>query len=199
MLAASGPFGTLVAGVDHYAAWRGANPPPAAAGAYDDVTLAVERVEIDASTTTDLPEGSRFQVGYPAMECSFTLSGMVDQRDASKTAAWLFGRYSTTSPLYHADAVYSPVTVDLGLYTSTSAGTPELIRKFTGVIDSYVVNDDGSVEFTCIDAMRAKLRSVPASPVVVTAPPYNSGLTAEYQIDALLRAASGTAVSTWPA
>src|SRR3954471_11211812 len=129
-------FATLVEGVEYIAAWKVNLTLPAAASAYNDVTLAVERVEIDASTTTDLPEGSRFQVGYPAMECSFTLSGMVDQRDASKTAAWLFGRYSTTSPLYHADAVYSPVTVDLGLYTSASAGTPELIRKFTGVVDS---------------------------------------------------------------
>src|SRR3954467_12221412 len=192
MLAASGPFGTLVAGVDHYAAWRVQITLPAAAVAYDDVTLAVERVEIDASTTTDLPEGARFQVRYPAMECTFTLSGLVGQRNASKTAAWLFGRYSTTSPLYHADAIYSVVTVDLGLYTSASAGTPELIRKFTGVVDSYTVHDDGPVEFTCLDAIRAELRSVPASPVVVTAPPYNAGLTAEFAIDALLRSGTRT-------
>jgi hypothetical protein len=85
-----------------------------------------------------------------------------------------------------------------GSTRATSGGTPELIRKFTGVIDSYTVNDDGSVEFTCIDAMRAKLRSVPASPVVVTAPPYNAGLTSEFAIDAVLRAATKGAVSSWP-
>jgi hypothetical protein len=34
---------------------------------------------------------------------------------------------------------------------------------------------------------------------VVTAPPYNAGLTSEYAVDALLRKATSSAISSWPA
>ena len=124
----------------------------------DDLTLAVQAVEIDASTTTDLPDGSRFQVGYPAMQATVTLGGLIDPNDETKTAAWLFGRYSATSPMYRHDALAAPVTVDLGLYTDASNGIPMLLRKFTGEVDEYTVNDDGTVSFTCIDAIASVQR-----------------------------------------
>lgn len=199
MLATSAAFATLVTGAEYYGAWRVQIALPAAASAYDDVTLTVSQVECGGDTTTDQPEGSRMQVGLPSLRCSFTVAGLVDRTDESKTAEWLFSPYSTTSPLYHSDALYSVVTVDFGVYTSTSAGTPEYVRKFTGVVDSYEVNEDGSVSFVCVDGMRSRLRSVPASPPVITAPPYNAGLTSEFAVDALLRAATKQAVSSWPA
>jgi hypothetical protein len=87
---------------------------------------------------SDQPDQSRFQVGYPAMECTFTLAGLVDQRDETKTAAWLFGKYPTVasdgsvSPLYQQFVEQSAVTVDLGLQPAGTAGVSELLRKFTG-------------------------------------------------------------------
>jgi hypothetical protein len=109
-----------------------------------------------------MPEDTRLQVGYPAMQATVVLSGLVDSSDESKTAAWLFNPYGpfaadgvTRSPLYQQDALYAPVTLDLGLYTDAAAGTatqgtPEWVRKFTGYVDTCVVSDDGSVTFTCL-------------------------------------------------
>ena len=197
MQAASTDFATAVAGVEYYAAWRVQMTLPG--GVYPDVTLAVEKISIDASTTTDMPAGSRLQAGYPSMQAELTLSGLVDQTDETKTAAWLFDQYSTTSPLYRQDILHSLVTVDLGLYTAAAGGTPEYVRKFTGLIDSYQVSPDGSVSFTCIDYVRASLRSLPQVPAVITAPPANAGLTSEFAMDAILRAASDGVISSWPA
>ncbi len=169
-------------------------------GLYNDVTLAVERVGIEQQMTTDLPEGTRLLDGYPSAEATFTLSGLVDPTDESKTAAWLFGPYSLTSPLYRKDAFRCPVTIDLGVYPD-GGGSPEFIRKFTGYVDRYTVAVDGSVEFTCIDR-RSDLRNITALPPVVTAPPFNAGLTSEFAIDALLRQSTaksvGGFISTWP-
>jgi hypothetical protein len=88
-----------------------------------------------------MPASTRLEVGYPAMSCTFTLSGLVDLTDESKTAGWLFGPYQATSPLYRKDALYAPVTVDVGLNTDAAAGsatqgTPEYVRKFTGKVDA---------------------------------------------------------------
>lgn len=173
-------------------------------GVYPDVTLGVKRLEINCSTSSDLPDQTRFQVGYPAMECTFTLAGLVDQRDESKTAAWLFGKYptqasdGTISPLYQQFVEQSPVTVDLGLQPAGTAGVSELLRKFTGTIAYYQENADGTVDFTCIDS-RSLLKSLPTIAAVVTAPPYNAGMTSEYAIDALLRKSTAGAISSWPA
>jgi hypothetical protein len=73
-----------------------------------------------------------------------------------------------------------------------------VIRKFTGFIDSYTVSGDGSVTFSCEDN-HTLLRSLPDTPAVVTAAPYNAQLTSEYALDSILRAASSGAVSSWPA
>lgn len=199
MLATSTDFQNAIAGTEYFGAWRVQITLPAAGSAYNDVTLAVQRVSIDVSTSSDMPEGTRIESGLPAAECTFTVSGLVDQTDASKTAAWLFGPYSSTSPLYHTDVLFSAVTVDFGLYTLVSAGTPEYVRKFTGIIDDYTCSEDGSVTFTCIDSVRSKLRSVPALPAIVDFDPMAGNLTSEFAIDALLRAATGQAISSWPA
>jgi hypothetical protein len=167
----SAAFTAQTEGVEQVAAWRLQMTLPA--GPYSDVSLAVDHVSINASTTSDMPEGTRLEVGYPAMSCTFTLSGLVDVTDESKTAGWLFGPYQVSSPLYYKDALYAPVTVDIGLYTDNNAattlqGTPEYVRKFTGQVDSYVVNDDGSVTFTCIEKMRQQLRGAAQLPALLT-------------------------------
>jgi hypothetical protein len=123
MLASTGGFKTAVEGVDYTIAEVITLTLPG--GIYSDVTLAASSVQISASTTTDLPDQSRMQVGYPKITAQFTLSGQVDQTDETKTAAWLFRRWSATSPLYRTDALHTPVTIDIGLYPDTAGGTPE--------------------------------------------------------------------------
>jgi hypothetical protein len=202
MIATTGAYQTMAESLDQVPDYRVTITLPG--GVYPDLTLGVKRLEINASTSSDLPDQTRFQVGYPAMECTFTLAGLVDQRDESKTAAWLFGKYPTTasdgstSPLYQQFVEQSLVTVDLGLQPAGAAGVSELLRKFTGYVAYYQENPDGSVDFTCVDS-RTLLRSFPVVPPVVTAPPYNAGLTSEFAVDALLRKASASTVSTWPA
>lgn len=198
MLATTTPFQTMVEGQEQTVAWSLSMTLPAAAAAYDDVTLALQKLQVDYSTETDAPEGTRLQDGYSSAQASFTLSGEVDQSDESKTAAWLFGAYSTTSPLYHSDAFRAPVVIKLGLYPDGAGGVPELLQKFTGYVDGYQVDEDGNVAFTCLD-LRSNFRGTVTTPAVITAPPYNAGLTSEYAIDAILRAASGGTVSSWPA
>jgi hypothetical protein len=192
----SASFTTQTEGVEQVATWR---LQMTISGPYSDVSLAVDRLSINASTTSDMPDSTRLQVGYPAMSCTFTLSGLVDVTDESKTAGWLFGPYQSTSPLYQQNALYAPVTVDIGLNTdntagTTTQGTPEYVRKFTGYVDDYTVNDDGTVTFTCIEKMRQLLRGAAQLPALLTLP-----VTAEYLIDYMLRANTADAVSSWPA
>jgi hypothetical protein len=169
---------------------------------YPDLSLSIESLSIEASITTDMPDGTRLAAGYPAMQATFTLSGMVDQTNEKMTAAWLFGLYAVpgvvASPLLRKSVLGAAVTIDLGA-PPVGTTTVEYVRKFTGTVDSLTIDPiSGTVAFTCID-MRNKLRTIPALPGVITAPPFNAGLTSEFAIDALLRAATKGAYSSWPA
>lgn len=177
---------------------------PGAASIYDDVSFSASHISIEAQTTTDAPANSRLQPGYPVRSASFTLEGLVDVRDATKTAAWLFGEYpkkasdGSVSPLYRVRTLFIPVTIDLGVLVPGSA-TPEWFRRFTGRVDNVQVDyATGSVQISCVD-LRSQLHTNPSVPSVITAPPYNAGLTSEFAMDALLRAASNDAISSWPA
>lgn len=193
----SAPFVAMVEGVEQTYVYDLSIALPG--GIYPGACkAAVTRLSIDQSFTSDLPDGTRLIEGYPSATATFALSGMIDPADETVTAEWLFNPYSTNSPLYRQDAFRSPVTIDLGLLPDGAGGTPEVVRKFSGYVDSYTVSTDGAVEFTCIDK-RSDLRSVPQLPPVVTAPPFNAGLTSEFAIDYLLRAGTNGAISTWPA
>lgn len=196
MLATTGPFETMIEGRAQVIAFSVAIDLPG--GVYPDVSLAVKRFEIDASIDSDMPEGTRLEEGFSAVQGTFTLAGRVDASDVTKTAAWLFGRYSTTSPLYQSDALYAPVTITLGLYPEGSGGTPELLTKLVGLVEDYGLDSDGNVAFTVID-LRQSFRGSVDLPAVVTVPPFNAGMTNEFVVDALLRAATDGAVSSWPA
>lgn len=169
-----------------------------------DVTLAVEGLTIDAQITTDMPQGTRLDVGYPKIDATITLSGLIDKSNETKTAAWLFSPWGpkasddSVSQLYRTKVLYAPVFVDIGLDPTGSNGTPELLRKFTGYIDAVTVNADGSVTLNCLDN-HTKLRALPTTPAVVTAPPANNGLTSEFVIDSLVYRASGEKIGTRPA
>lgn len=193
MLASSAGFAAMVDGAEQIVDARVNITLPG--GVYPDVTVAVESVKIDAAATSSQPGSSRVAAGVPAITAEIVLSGMVDESDETKTVAWLFGSWQTTSPLYRQTALQCPITVDVGLVPD--AGTPELLRKFTGYVDRKVINSDGTVTLSCVDS-RNRLRGTVSSPAVVTAPPYNAGLTSEFAVDYVLRAATGGQVGSWP-
>jgi hypothetical protein len=202
LLAASSQFAAMIDGQDVVCDIRVTLTLPG--GVYPDVTLAVESLTIQAQITTDMPQGTRLDVGYPKIDADLTLSGLVDPADETKTAAWLFGPWGTqaadgtVSPLYRAKVLYSPVTIDVGLNPAGSSGTPELLRKFTGYIDEISVSGDGTVTLNCLDN-HTKLRALPSTPAIVVAPPGNAGLTSEAVLDSLIYRASNGAVGTRPA
>jgi hypothetical protein len=204
MLAASTNFATMIDGQEIVCDLRVTLTLPG--GVYPDVTLAVDSLHIEAAITTDMPSGTRLEVGYPKIDADITLSGLVDQTDETKTAAWLFGPWGpkaasdgSVSPLYRANVLYSPVTVDIGLVPAGAAGTPELLRKFTGYIDHVTVDPiNGTVSLTCLDS-HTKLRALPTTPAAIIAPPMNTGTTSEFVLDALVYRASNGAIGTRPA
>lgn len=160
---------------------------------------AVVSCKPNRTTASDMPASTRYVEGVAAADCTITLAGQLDPTDDSKTIAWLLGQYQTTSPMYRADGLGLPVTVDMGVLTSdpsmTTAGFEgvEFVRVFTGVIDDYTVNmQDGTVALTCLDN-RSKLTTAPALPSgVVDYNPYAAGLqqpglTGNYPMAALLR------------
>jgi hypothetical protein len=165
-----------------------------------DVSLSVESLSIDVTQTTDMPDGTRIESGYPAMTCDLTLSGAVVYSGTSYTAAALFSPYSTSSPLYRQSVLNCVVTVDVAVIGGTSTeANPEWLRKSTGTIDTLTVDPvAGTVELECID-YRNMLRSLPNLSPVIPSSPYNAGLTSEFAIDYLLRQATNYATSSWPA
>jgi hypothetical protein len=165
---------------------------------YGDVTVAVESITIDRSYTTDMPDKKRIQEGIPAATATITLKGPVDDTDPSKTVAWLFGPYQTSSPLFRSSVLQQKVTIDIGGYPAGSNGVPEMFRKFTGVISRKPVVRDGTVTLTCVD-MRGTWRDAPTPILLNSSGASNTGLTSEFALDTLSRQASDHASLTWPA
>lgn len=133
--------------------------------AYNDVTLAVDAITVDRQTTTDMPAATRLITGYPAASAQLTLSGLIDQTDASKTIAWLLNPANSVSPLYRQDILGAAITIQAGLALPGSA-TPETFAIFTGIVDDYTVNmHDGTVTLACLDnrAVMSGAVTVPAA------------------------------------
>lgn len=154
---------------------------------WTDLSAQVSNVQVQASLVTDQPDGTRFEVGYPSLQLTFVYADTTG----------MFAPYNTASPIYRHPAAKCAVTCDWGTPTGVNGAT-EWLRKFTGQVDTYEVMTDGTVKFTCIDN-RSLLRSSVSVPAVVTAPPFNAGLTSEFAIDHLLRIASNGTISSWPA
>lgn len=162
------------------------------AGDFSDMSLVVESIEIDRQTTTDMPDGSRLITGYPIAEATVVLSGAITAGGGTITVAELYNPYATDSPLYLKDAIEAAIAIETGIYLGTS-GTPELITGFTGVIDDYTIDPDGTVTLTCLDNGN-KLTiapNVPAFPANYLRGliPIQPGLTAVWPLDYVLRAA----------
>jgi hypothetical protein len=172
-------------------------------GIYPSLALAVTQLEIDASIDSDMPQGTRLEEGFSAVEGTFTLAGRVDPLDETKSAAWLFGRYprkaadGSISPLYRQDLLMADVTISLGLYPAGAGGTPELLTKLVGKVEDYSVDGNGNVRFTVID-LRQAFRGTVDLPNVITTPPYNAGMTSEFLMDWILRRATDEQISSWP-
>lgn len=160
-----------------------------------DMSLTVASVDVRRQMATDLPAGTRLITGYPSADASFTLSGLVDQSDGSATVAWYMGRYSRSSPIYRQSCLGANVVIQQGVLTDTGM---EYVTTFTGEIDDYTEDPtSGTVAVSALD-YRSKLFGLPTLPPVVTAPPYNSGLTSEFAVDYLLRHGSNYHFSSWP-
>jgi hypothetical protein len=130
VFAASAPFAAMVEGVEQRVEWLLTMALTDAAGdpVAEDVNLALESCRIEAQSQTDVPDQVRMQSGFPTIAVTFTLSGYV----GDMSAADFFRRWNRDSPLWLSDALNAKVTVDVGLLPDGAAGTPELIRKFTG-------------------------------------------------------------------
>jgi hypothetical protein len=167
-----------------------------------NVVLTASKFEVDGDTVSDTAAGTRLDDGYTAYAAEFTVSGIAPgYDDETKSVAWLFARYpfpasdGSVTPLAYQDLLQAPVSIEAGVVTDT--GT-EWIEQFYGLVEDYAQTSDGEVEFSCID-LRSLLRNVPDLPAVITAPPYNAGLTTEFAIDRLLRASTRGTISSWPA
>ena len=142
-------------------------------GAYGpDFSLAVDALEVDRSTVTDMPDGTRLIIGYPSAQATVTLSGYVYAAGTWKTIAWLLNPAQTDSPMYRYDALGAAVTIQAGLALQGQT-SPEQFTIFTGYIDDYSVDmQQGTVTLTCLDP-KTKLTGAPTCP-----PAYDDGTTA---------------------
>lgn len=204
MLDASPAFADVVEGTDLPLGYLITITMPDATQLHAEV--AVQDVDIEEDNTSNLPDGVLYQSGYTAATMTVTLSGMLDdggEGDETYTAEMVFGPWRMDSPLARKAIDTLKITADLGAFVypaelgDDGQAIPETLRRFTGSIDDFDITDDGTVVLTCIDR-RNELRASASLPAVVTAPPYNAGLTNEFAMDALLRAASDGKISSSP-
>jgi hypothetical protein len=189
----SAEAGTAIESNDYVQAVRVTLTLPSPADVYNDITGTVESWDIDRQTVTDMPDGTRLITGYPSAAANLTLSGLVDRSDETKTAAWLFNPYDSTSPMYRQDFTNIPVKIELGVHLP-STGVAEYVTSYTGVIVDYIVNPvDGTVAVVCSDG-KAKLGAAPQLPLTVDG--VNAyAPTVEGAIEKLIR----PAFLSWPA
>lgn len=203
MQATSTNFKTTIAGND---VTTNVKVTIALPGSYTDMTLAVESIDVDRELATDLPDGTKSVTGHLSAGGTVVLSGLVDQTDVTKNAAWLFNPYSTDSPLYRLDPTGSVIVVSAGV---ANKSPDELVPLLTGVVSKVTVDmQAGTVSIECVDN-RGKMRTAPAFPGIGAtmlqqpAPPGDPlntllpGLTGLWPLDFLLRA-NGIYASTSP-
>jgi hypothetical protein len=195
MLTASVDYRTTINGVDYTVAGKLTIALPASD--YVDFTRALQSVNLSGQMTTDLPDTVRVQDGLSVVSGDITVGGSVDPYgDETKTAAWLFNPDSLDSPLRHLTVNGCQIIYEDGLYVTGSA-TPETHRLGTLYINGYDFDHEaGTVTFHVTELDEAWL-TTPDLPGVVTAAPYNAGLTGEFAMDQVIRSVYG--VSTWPA
>lgn len=194
-LVCSADFDTVIAGLDYRVSGKLTVNLPG--GPYTDFTRALSSVSLTATMTSPLPEEARTQGGIEAVSADFTIAGSVDPSgDETITAADLFNPDNPDSPLYHLDIRGCSVFWEQGVYVPGSA-TPETPRVLTGWITSADIDwNNQTVTLHVID-LDPDWDDTPQIPAVVTAAPFNAGLTNEFPMDALVRQMKGD--STNPA
>lgn len=163
------------------------------AGGYSDFTRNIQQVSLGLEMTTPFPDGVRDVVGYSSLGGDITLSGQVDPSDDDKTVGWLLNPDSTDSPLYRLSINNATVAYEWGLRTVNG---DETLLKFGGWVRGAEFPEGGLVVLHVAD-LDPNWDKTPLLEPVVTAPPYNAGLTPEFCRDRLIRAMDGD--SSWPA
>lgn len=168
------------------------------ASPYVDFTRALSSVNLTAQMNTDLPDGVHATSGLSTLGGDIVISGSVDPHgDETKTAAWLFNPDSPDSPLRHLTVNDCKITYEEGPFVDGSAVPEYLPVSGECWINGYDLDHEaGTVTFHVTD-LPPDWDAVPSIPSVVTTPPFNSGLTSEFVMDAVIRSMYGD--STWPA
>lgn len=200
MQSASGAFTAAVTSSDQLVSYKVTVTLPAGVQAsYGDLSKSVVSVDIDASITSSNPSDSTLISGYPSAQATVVLSGLLNQNPGvalveAQSAYWLFNANDPTSPTYRLQRAGLAITIQAGLWDGSTSS--ELITNFTGTIDMVALSN-GSVTLTCRDSM-STVTNQATLPPVVTAAPYNAGLTSQFAIDYLLRHSSPSTYLSWP-
>lgn len=165
--------------------------------AQTDFTLALKSINFDTQDTTSFPDDLTDKSGYTDTAGTVVLAGPADPANESLTMVGLLNPDDPSSVLYRQQVKGSPLTFDFGV---VPVGQPkEMLRRITGRVQSFLVDvAAGTVTVQFID-LTGDWDQLPALPAVIIEEPYNAGLTSEFVLDRIARAASDGAVSSWPA
>lgn len=194
-LTASGAFATAMGGTDMEVAAALTLDLPGLGSL--DYTASLKSISFDTQDTTSFPDDLTDKSGYTDTGGSFVLAGAVSPDDETSTWIVLLNPDDPRSSLFRAQVKGSSMTFDFGV---RPAGQPkELLRRVTGRVQSYVVDvAAGTVTVQFVD-LSGDWDQLPGLPAVIVSEPYSAGLTSEFALDRIARAASGGAVSSWPA
>ncbi len=190
MLTASGAFDTTINTKVMTVAARLEIDTPA--GPTGNFTATLRSVDLTAQNTTDLPDGVHDTAGFTNIGGTIVLAGQLSN---GMSVADYFNPDNAASPIYRIKVKGLPVRFSFGVQPQGTTG-PEVVRKLTGRLGAGSINHaQGEVTFPVVD-LSADWNGVPSIPSVVTAPPYNAGLTSEFALDQIIRAENGD--SSWP-
>lgn len=193
-LVVSGALDTVLAAVD-YRLGRNltVNLP---AGPYVDFTRPLTSMNLTAAMTSPLPEDARTQGGIEEVTADFVLTGTVTSGTDTIGVCDLFNPDNLDSPLAHLDIRGCSVFWEIGAMVPGST-TPETPRVLTAWITDVKIDWNAQTVTLHVIDLDPDWDDTPSIPAVVTAAPFNAGLTNEYPMDALIRRMKGA--STWPA
>lgn len=202
MQTASGAFAALMDSSDRLIDYKvTAGFPGAVQASFCDLTKCVVSISRNETLNTTLPGDTASIIsGIQSSQVTIVLAGMINQNpgvplNEADNVARLFNANDPTSPTYRMQRVGLTITIEEGAWDGSA--TAELVTTFTGIVDEVDVSN-GVVTLTCLDNNQT-VTGQASLPPVVTAPPYNAGLTSEFAIDYLFRHASPKQYYSWPA
>lgn len=156
---------------------------------YVDLAPMLDSVRITRSLSDALPDIAGIATGDISAEVTVALAGVDPSVPGSLSASRLLQPFNADSTLWRRDRTSRPITVDIGMLTSSGE---RQVRRFTGLTRSSSVSaTDGSATVTALDYAEL-LRSPATLPTVVGSATlgsqvYRPGLNAQWVIDYLLR------------